>query len=231
MSNSSFSLSILLISGVVRELIRRLEAWILFEKACKFSLPLHIPTYIAKSSVNCKPNSKVSNRDSSLSSVVVAIYLTSVHLPSSLHLPLPPHPSLSLPNLVLMLFAASHSPVAFATPQRGCGSENDAVPEHNLEELPSDLIGLIGLSRTFFDHLEARYKEELNKNYDIVVEGLQFLPYKYTRNSIQEDTIGCLLNSKDEKGQVLSDERMADNIIGVLLLPRHYDRVMTGLSS
>ncbi|KAF3455584.1 hypothetical protein FNV43_RR00217 [Rhamnella rubrinervis] len=71
--------------------------------------------------------------------------------------------------------------VAFATPQRGSGDENDVVPEHNLEELPSDLI--------VFDHLEARYREELNKNYDIVVEGLQFLPYKYTKNSIQEGAI------------------------------------------
>ncbi|KAF3457431.1 hypothetical protein FNV43_RR02089 [Rhamnella rubrinervis] len=59
--------------GVVRELIRRLEAWILFEKAYKFSLPLHIPTYFAKSSINCKQDPKVPNRDSSLSSVVVAI--------------------------------------------------------------------------------------------------------------------------------------------------------------
>ncbi|KAF3448109.1 hypothetical protein FNV43_RR08819 [Rhamnella rubrinervis] len=75
----SFSLSILLISGVVRELIRRLEAWILFEKACKFSLPLHIPTYIAKSSINCKPDSKVSNRDSSLSWQMGCVSLLPLH--------------------------------------------------------------------------------------------------------------------------------------------------------
>ncbi|KAF3457027.1 hypothetical protein FNV43_RR01684 [Rhamnella rubrinervis] len=77
---------------------------------------------------------------------------------------------------------------AFATPQPGCGSKNDTLPEHNLEELPSDLIGYT-LEEVVFGHLEARYREELNKNYDIVDKGLQFLPYKYTRNSIQEGAI------------------------------------------
>lgn len=33
---------------------------------------------------------------------------------------------------------------------------------------------------------------------------------------LEKDLLGCLLNSKDEEGQVLSDEQMADNIIGVL---------------
>lgn len=28
--------------------------------------------------------------------------------------------------------------------------------------------------------------------------------------------LGCLLNSKDDKGEVLSDDQIADNIIGVL---------------
>ena len=33
---------------------------------------------------------------------------------------------------------------------------------------------------------------------------------------LEKDLLGCLLNSKDEKGEVLSDDQIADNIIGVL---------------
>lgn len=32
----------------------------------------------------------------------------------------------------------------------------------------------------------------------------------------EKDLLGCLLNSKDENGEVLSDDKIADNIIGVL---------------
>jgi (+)-abscisic acid 8'-hydroxylase len=33
---------------------------------------------------------------------------------------------------------------------------------------------------------------------------------------LEKDLLGCLLNSKDEKGEVLTDDQIADNIIGVL---------------
>lgn len=32
----------------------------------------------------------------------------------------------------------------------------------------------------------------------------------------EKDLLGCLLNSKDDKGEVLSDDKIEDNIIGVL---------------
>lgn len=32
----------------------------------------------------------------------------------------------------------------------------------------------------------------------------------------EEDILGCLLNSKDDKGETLSEDQIADNIIGVL---------------
>ncbi|KAF3446655.1 hypothetical protein FNV43_RR11835 [Rhamnella rubrinervis] len=93
-----------------------------------------------------------------------------------------------------------------------------------------------------FGHLEARYREELKKNYGIVDKGYNSFPtnipgtpYKKAllarkrlskilsdiicerkeKRLLEKDLLGCLLNSKDEKGQVLSDEQMADNIIGV----------------
>lgn len=34
--------------------------------------------------------------------------------------------------------------------------------------------------------------------------------------SVQKGLLGCLLNSRDENGQILTDDQIADNIIGVL---------------
>ncbi|KAF3444297.1 hypothetical protein FNV43_RR13987 [Rhamnella rubrinervis] len=53
-------------------------------------------------------------------------------------------------SLLIVFGGIGMCAVAFATPQRRSGGENDVVPEHNLEELPSDLIGytLLHLSRT-----------------------------------------------------------------------------------
>lgn len=36
------------------------------------------------------------------------------------------------------------------------------------------------------------------------------------KKSLEKDLLGCLLNSKDEKGRILRDDEIADNIIGVL---------------
>lgn len=36
------------------------------------------------------------------------------------------------------------------------------------------------------------------------------------KRTIEKDLLGCLLNSKDEKDEVLSEASMADNVIGVL---------------
>lgn len=36
------------------------------------------------------------------------------------------------------------------------------------------------------------------------------------KRSLEKDLLGCLLNFKDEKGEILNEDQIADNIIGVL---------------
>lgn len=94
-----------------------------------------------------------------------------------------------------------------------------------------------------FGHLDSRHKEELKKNYCIVDKGYNSFPTNipgtaYNKALLarrrlskilseiiverkekklgENDTLGCLLSSIDEKGKVLRDEQIADNIIGVL---------------
>lgn len=94
-----------------------------------------------------------------------------------------------------------------------------------------------------FGRLEARYREELKKNYFIVDKGYNSFPTnipgtpyrkalqarkrlskilsdiiseRKEKKLLEKDLLGCLLNSKDEKGQVLTDDKIADNIIGTL---------------
>ncbi|KAK9166404.1 hypothetical protein Scep_001595 [Stephania cephalantha] len=100
-------------------------------------------------------------------------------------------------------------------------------------------VGIIAL----FGCLDSYYKEELKKNYSIVDKGYNsfptnipgtaysnaFLARKRLSQIVSEiiikrkekrlerkDLLGCLMNSKDEKGQSLTDDQIADNIIGVL---------------
>ncbi|XP_021284533.1 abscisic acid 8'-hydroxylase 4-like [Herrania umbratica] len=94
-----------------------------------------------------------------------------------------------------------------------------------------------------FGRLEARYREELKKNYFIVDRGYNSFPtnvpgtpYKKAllarkrlskilsdiicerkeKRLLEKDLLGCLLNYKDEKGEVLTYDQIADNIIGTL---------------
>ncbi|KAL4387153.1 hypothetical protein GQ457_09G031370 [Hibiscus cannabinus] len=94
-----------------------------------------------------------------------------------------------------------------------------------------------------FGRLEARYREELKKNYFIVDRGYNSFPTnipgtpyrkalqarkrlsrilsdiiseRKEKKLLKNDLVGCLLNSKDEKGEVLTDDQIADNIIGTL---------------
>ncbi|OAY72287.1 Abscisic acid 8'-hydroxylase 3 [Ananas comosus] len=98
---------------------------------------------------------------------------------------------------------------------------------------------------TFFgDRLSERHKVELKKNYFIVDKGYNSFPtnfpgtpyYKAIQARKQlsrilseimnerrergvvgnDDLLGCLMDSKDEKGARLTDDQIADNIIGVL---------------
>ncbi|PIN16443.1 Cytochrome P450 CYP4/CYP19/CYP26 subfamily [Handroanthus impetiginosus] len=94
-----------------------------------------------------------------------------------------------------------------------------------------------------FGHVESHYKEELKKNYSIVDRGYNSFPTnlpgtryqkamkarkrlseiiniitreRKEKKLIEKDLLSCLLNSKDEKGEILSEDHIADNIIGVL---------------
>ncbi|KAJ4701754.1 Abscisic acid 8'-hydroxylase [Melia azedarach] len=100
-------------------------------------------------------------------------------------------------------------------------------------------VGILAI----FGHLNDHYRQELKKNYLILDKGYNSFPtnipgtpYKKALqarkrlNKIlgdiirerkekrlhEKDLLGFLLNSKDEKGEVLSDDKIADNIVGVL---------------
>ncbi|XP_068641506.1 abscisic acid 8'-hydroxylase CYP707A1-like [Aristolochia californica] len=94
-----------------------------------------------------------------------------------------------------------------------------------------------------FGQLNPRYREELKKNYSILDKGYNSFPTnipgtlynnavlarkrlskilseivrdRRETGSTEKDLFGCLMNSKDDKGMVLTDDQIADNIIGVL---------------
>lgn len=100
-------------------------------------------------------------------------------------------------------------------------------------------VGILAI----FGHLDTRYREELKENYRIVEKGynsfptkLPGTPYKKAlrarkrlsktlseiimqrkeKRSSEKNLLGTLLNSRDDKGEVLSEDQIADNIIGVL---------------
>nr|XP_043605996.1 abscisic acid 8'-hydroxylase 4-like [Erigeron canadensis] len=109
---------------------------------------------------------------------------------------------------------------------------------HEMKKLSFE-VGILAI----FGHLDARHKDQLKKNYSIVDRGYNSLPIKLPgtpfkkaflarkrlQNILREiiferkemkvaerDLLGSLLNSKDEKGEILSEDHIADNIIGVL---------------
>ncbi|KAK6130883.1 hypothetical protein DH2020_035358 [Rehmannia glutinosa] len=101
-------------------------------------------------------------------------------------------------------------------------------------------VGIIAI----FGHLEPHYKEELKKNYFIVDKGYNSFPTnlpgtrynkavkarkrlgeilnKITRETkekkllVEKVLLSSLLNSKDGKGDILSEDQIGDNIIGIL---------------
>ncbi|KHN37509.1 Abscisic acid 8'-hydroxylase 4 [Glycine soja] len=100
-------------------------------------------------------------------------------------------------------------------------------------------IGILSV----FGHLEDNYRDQLKENYCIVEKGYNSFPNRIpgtvyskallARRRIREiiseiickrkeqrlmemDLLGHLLNYKDEKEQTLSDDQIADNVIGVL---------------
>ncbi|KAH7849815.1 hypothetical protein Vadar_023405 [Vaccinium darrowii] len=100
-------------------------------------------------------------------------------------------------------------------------------------------VGILAI----FGRLEASYREELKKNYTIVERGYNSLPTKLPgtpykkalqarkrlneilsdiirerkeKKSTEKDLLGCFLNSKDDKGEIITEDQIADNLIGVL---------------
>ncbi|MCD7449549.1 hypothetical protein HAX54_000389 [Datura stramonium] len=100
-------------------------------------------------------------------------------------------------------------------------------------------VGILAI----FGQLDAKYKEELNKNYSIVERGYNSFPtnlpgtayYKAMlarkklnqilseiicerkeKKTVEKDLLCHLLNFKDEKGKTLTEDQIADNVIGVL---------------
>ncbi|KAJ0984528.1 hypothetical protein J5N97_002884 [Dioscorea zingiberensis] len=111
---------------------------------------------------------------------------------------------------------------------------------HTMKKLSFD----VGILTIFGGKLEERYKVELKKNYFIVDKGYNSFPTNipwtlYNRaiqarkrlseilseimherrkkGEVEKDLLGCLMESRDEKGELqLNDEQISDNIIGVL---------------
>ncbi|KAK4584622.1 hypothetical protein RGQ29_022378 [Quercus rubra] len=96
---------------------------------------------------------------------------------------------------------------------------------------------------SIFGDLDSPIKEKLRKNYCILDKGYNSFPLslpgtsyntsvlarkkigqilfeiirvRKEKNSVQNDFLGSLLNFKDEKGEILRDDQILDNIIGVL---------------
>ncbi|XP_057469487.1 abscisic acid 8'-hydroxylase CYP707A1-like [Actinidia eriantha] len=100
-------------------------------------------------------------------------------------------------------------------------------------------VGILAI----FGRLESHYRKELKKNYSIVEKGYNSFPTKIPgtpykkalsarkrlseilstiiqerkeKKSLEKDLLGCLLNTKDDKGESLTEDQISDNIIGVL---------------
>ncbi|KAK6253541.1 hypothetical protein QUC31_015261 [Theobroma cacao] len=100
-------------------------------------------------------------------------------------------------------------------------------------------VGILSI----FGHLDRGYREKLKENYRIVDKGYNSFPTnipgtayhkallarkrlnqilgeiiceRKEKGLVEKDLLGHLLNFKDEKGQTLTEDKIADNIIGVL---------------
>ncbi|XP_042484417.1 abscisic acid 8'-hydroxylase 4-like isoform X1 [Macadamia integrifolia] len=109
---------------------------------------------------------------------------------------------------------------------------------HEMKKFSFD-IGILAI----FGSLDVYHKEELKKNYCIVDKGYNSFPTnipgtpyynavlarkrlkqilseiiseRKEMRVVEKDILGCLMNSKDEKGNILTENQIADNIIGVL---------------
>lgn len=118
----------------------------------------------------------------------------------------------------------------------------DAAPIINTFHEMKKFSFEVGIA-AIFGHLDIGYREELKKNYRILDKGYNCFPTnipgtpfkralmarkrlnkilseiikeRKEKRLVEKDVLRCLVNYKDEKGEVLSDDQIADNIIGVL---------------
>ncbi|KAL3515279.1 hypothetical protein ACH5RR_022181 [Cinchona calisaya] len=109
---------------------------------------------------------------------------------------------------------------------------------HEMKKLSFE-VGILAI----FGRLEIKYKNALKENYSIVDKGYNSFPTKLPgtayhkaiearkrlnqiireiiwetkeKKILDKDLLGYLLNYKDERGQTLTEDQIADNIIGVL---------------
>ncbi|XVF67584.1 hypothetical protein PTKIN_Ptkin10aG0132700 [Pterospermum kingtungense] len=109
---------------------------------------------------------------------------------------------------------------------------------HEMKKLSFD-VGILSI----FGHIDKGYREKLEENYLIVDKGYNSFPTnipgtayhkalqarkrlnqilgeiiseRKEKRLAENDLLGHLLNFKDEKGQTLTEDQIADNIIGVL---------------
>ncbi|KAM7252328.1 hypothetical protein ACFE04_024211 [Oxalis oulophora] len=109
---------------------------------------------------------------------------------------------------------------------------------HEMKKFSFD-VGIL----TIFGHLDTNYREQLKENYNIVNNGYNSFPTNIPGTAYQKATkarkrlsellseiiherkekrlveknlLGHLLNFKDDKGKVLTEDQISDNIIGVL---------------
>ncbi|KAG6761407.1 hypothetical protein POTOM_034625 [Populus tomentosa] len=109
---------------------------------------------------------------------------------------------------------------------------------HEMKKFSFD-VGILSI----FGHLNSNFRQMLNNNYHIVDKGYNSFPTKIPgtayhkavsarkrlnqilseiicerkeKGLLEKDFLGNLLNFKNEKGEILTEDQIADNIIGVL---------------
>ncbi|KAJ6365009.1 hypothetical protein OIU76_029897 [Salix suchowensis] len=109
---------------------------------------------------------------------------------------------------------------------------------HEMKKFSFD-VGILSI----FGHLDSNYRQTLSDNYHIVDKGYNSLPAKIPGTAYykallarkrlnkilseiicerkekrlqEKDFLGQLLNFKNEKGEIITEDQIADNIIGVL---------------
>ncbi|KAI9128292.1 hypothetical protein K1719_001285 [Acacia pycnantha] len=138
-----------------------------------------------------------------------------------------------VPDIVSTAISALHS---WAAPP----NNNQVINVFHEMKKFSFNIGIL----VVFGHLDSKYRDQLKENYTIVDKGYNSFPnsipgtayskallarkrineiigeliskWKEQRLIENNDLLGHMLKYKDEKGQALSDDQIADNIIGVL---------------